>query len=319
MRNVFIGSHGTGKTTLCKALKKIDSSIAIRDGVSRPVKIAKDKTGMTGYQEQAVINELTKFYWEYNKDFNNLFLSRSPLDVEVYSRVFGWDDLADDMENWIRTSGMLSENVNYFYLPIEFELEDDGVRFTDIDLQKKVDKELKKSIKKYNLKVTKLTGSVENRIKQIQNSKTEKQELKTMIKRELKTVKVDDLIPYEANPRRNNKSAKIVAKSIEAYGYINPILVTDKNIILAGHTRLKALKLLGIEEVEVLVISGLSDEQIHGFVIADNRVGEYSRWNYAAVDRMMTGVSKDDKLLKELGMSSFVDNKKDLEDLINGK
>ena len=319
MRNVFIGSHGTGKTTLCKALKEIDSSIAIRDGVSRPVKIAKNKTGMSSYQEQAVINELTKFYWEYNKDFNNLFLSRSPLDVEVYSRVFGWDDLANDMENWIRTSGMLKEDVNYFYIPIEFELENDGVRFTDIDLQKKVDKELKKSIKKYNLKVTKLTGSVEDRIKQIQNSKTEKQELKTMIKRELKTVKVDDLIPYEANPRRNNKSAKIVAKSIEAYGYINPILVTDKNIILAGHTRLKALKILGIEEVEVLVISGLSDEQIHGFVIADNRVGEYSRWNYAAVDRMMTGVSKDDKLLKELGMSSFIDNKKDLEDLINGK
>ena len=319
MRNVFIGSHGTGKTTLCKALKEMDSSIAIRDGVSRPVKIAKNKTGMSSYQEQAVINELTKFYWEYNKDFNNIFLARSPLDVEVYSRVFGWDDLADDMENWIRTSGMLDENVNYFYIPIEFKLEDDGVRFTDIDLQKKVDKELKKSIKKYNLKVTKLTGSVENRIKQIQNSETEKQELKTMIKRELKTVKVDDLIPYEANPRRNNKSAKIVAKSIEAYGYINPILVTDKNIILAGHTRLKALKILGVEEVEVLVISGLSDEQIHGFVIADNRVGEYSRWNYAAVDRMMTGVSKDDKLLKELGMSSFIDNKKDLEDLINGK
>lgn len=170
MRNVFIGSHGTGKTTLCKALKEIDSSIAIRDGVSRPVKIAKNKTGMSSYQEQAVINELTKFYWEYNKDFNNIFLARSPLDVEVYSRAFGWDDLADDMENWIRTSGMLDENVNYFYIPIEFELEDDGVRFTDIDLQKKVDEELKKSIKKYNLKVTKLTGSVENRIKQIQQT-----------------------------------------------------------------------------------------------------------------------------------------------------
>ena len=167
MRNVFIGSHGTGKTTLCKALKELDSSIAIRDGVSRPVKIARDKTGMSRYQEQAVINELTKFYWEYNKDFNNIFLARSPLDVEVYSRVFGWDDLADDMENWIRNSGMLKEDVNYFYIPIEFELENDGVRFTDIDLQALVDEELQKSIKKYNIKVTKLTGSVEDRIKQI--------------------------------------------------------------------------------------------------------------------------------------------------------
>lgn len=139
-----------------------------------------------------------------------------------------------------------------------------------------------------------------------------------MVKRELKTVKVEDLVPYEQNPRRNNKSAQIVAKSIEAYGYINPILVTDENIILAGHTRLKALKILGVEEVEVLVISGLTPEQVHGFVIADNRVGEYSRWNYAAIDRLMSGVSKDDKLLRELGMSSFVDNKKDLEDLIGG-
>ena len=170
MRNVFIGSHGTGKTTLCKALKKLDSSIAIRDGVSRPVKIARDKTGMTPRQEQAVINELTKFYWEYNKDFNNIFLARSPLDVEVYSRVFGMTDLADDMENWIRTSGMLNENVNYFYIPIEFELEDDGVRFVDFELQKKVDEELKKSIEKYNIKTTKLTGSVEERIEQIQQA-----------------------------------------------------------------------------------------------------------------------------------------------------
>jgi hypothetical protein len=77
------------------------------------------------------------------------------------------EDLADEMENWIRTSGMLNENVNYFYLPIEFELEDDGVRFVDVELQKKVDEELQKSIKKYNIKVTKLTGSVEDRIKQI--------------------------------------------------------------------------------------------------------------------------------------------------------
>ena len=139
-----------------------------------------------------------------------------------------------------------------------------------------------------------------------------------MITRRLKTVKVADLIPYPGNPRHNNKSAKIVAESIKQYGYINPIIVTEDNIILAGHTRTKALKILGIEEIEVLEIGGLSDAQIHGFVIADNRVGEYSQWNYSGIDKMMSNVSKDDPLLKKLGMSSFVDNKKDLEDLING-
>jgi hypothetical protein len=139
-----------------------------------------------------------------------------------------------------------------------------------------------------------------------------------MVTRHLKTVKVADLVPYDGNPRHNNKSAKIVAKSIQQYGYINPIIVTPDNIILAGHTRTKALKILGIEEIEVLEIRGLSEEQIHGFVIADNRVGEFSLWNYSGLDRMMANSSKDDALLKELGMSSFVDNKKAMEELING-
>jgi ParB-like chromosome segregation protein Spo0J len=138
------------------------------------------------------------------------------------------------------------------------------------------------------------------------------------IKRTLKVVKVNELVPYAHNPRRNNKSAKIVAKSIQSYGYINPIIVTENNIILAGHTRLKALKILGIEEIEVLVVSGLSEEQIHGFVIADNRVGEYSQWNYSEVDRLVAGVANNDALLKDLGMTSFKSNKKELEDLING-
>jgi len=140
------------------------------------------------------------------------------------------------------------------------------------------------------------------------------------IKRRLKMVKVKDLIPYGGNPRHNNKSAKIVAKAIQTYGYINPIIVTEDNVILAGHTRRKALGILGMDDemIEVLEISGLTEQQIHGFVIADNRVGEYSQWNYSAVDRMMDGVAKDDPLMKELGMTSFKDNKKDLEDLING-
>ena len=103
------------------------------------------------------------------------------------------------------------------------------------------------------------------------------------IKKEMKTVGIKELVPYPRNPRRNNKSAKIVAESIKEYGYINPIIVTDGLMILAGHTRLKALKLLKYKEVEVLVIHGLSQKQIDGFVIADNRVGEYSQWNYAEI------------------------------------
>ncbi len=107
-----------------------------------------------------------------------------------------------------------------------------------------------------------------------------------------------------------------MAKSIKAYGYINPIVVNDELVVLAGHTRLKALRILGWTEAEVLVVSGLTKEQIDGFVIADNRVGEFSQWNYSAVDKLVTSTTKD-TLLKELGMTSFKDNKSELEKLIN--
>lgn len=139
-----------------------------------------------------------------------------------------------------------------------------------------------------------------------------------MMEKKLIKVDINDLVPYGRNPRRNNKSAKVVAKSIEAYGYINPIVVTDKLMILAGHTRLKALKLLKYEgEIDVLAISGLTEDQIKGFVIADNRVGEYSQWNYAEIDRLMS--ENPDELMGELGLTSFSNNKKDLEELLKGK
>ena len=134
--------------------------------------------------------------------------------------------------------------------------------------------------------------------------------------KKLVNVKLSELVPYGRNPRRNNKSAQVVAKSIQAYGYLNPILVTDEMLVLAGHTRLKALKILKYEEAEVIVISGLTEAQIKGFVIADNRVGEYSQWNYAEIDRLMT--EDPDEFMGELGLSSFSSNKKDLEDLLKG-
>jgi ParB-like chromosome segregation protein Spo0J len=136
------------------------------------------------------------------------------------------------------------------------------------------------------------------------------------MKKELIEVDIEKLVPYGRNPRRNNKSAKIVAKSMEAYGYINPIIVTDKLMILAGHTRLKALKILKHQgKLEVLMVTGLTEKQIMGFIIADNRVGEYSQWNYAEIDRLMT--ENPDEFMDELGLKSHASNKRDMEGLFD--
>jgi hypothetical protein len=136
---------------------------------------------------------------------------------------------------------------------------------------------------------------------------------------ELTVMNLDDLVPFAGNPRHNNESAKMVAESIKTYGYICPITATgEDNIILTGHTRLKALRLLGQTSAPVLHIWGLNKDEIRGFVIADNRVGEYSRWNYSAIDRMVTEVGNGDPMLKKMGMSSFKDNKAELEAMIAG-
>lgn len=143
-------------------------------------------------------------------------------------------------------------------------------------------------------------------------------ELKKINKR-IKTVKVADLKLYPGNPRRNNESAKMVAKSIAAFGYINLIVVNPDNYILAGNTRCKALKILDVEEIEVLEVSGLTEQEERNFVIVDNRVGEFSQWNYAGIDRMVEDAAAkgDSSVLKDMGMSSFHENKSELEALIN--
>lgn len=137
-----------------------------------------------------------------------------------------------------------------------------------------------------------------------------------IIKKQLKTVPLSELKGYGGNPRHNNKSAEMVAKSIKEFGYINPIVVDENNVILAGNTRFKALGLLGWKSVEVLEVSGLTENQKNGFVIADNRVGEYSKWNMAALERMLENSDLDKEVLEDFGILSISDTKKKLEKLI---
>lgn len=139
------------------------------------------------------------------------------------------------------------------------------------------------------------------------------------MEKQLKIVPLDQLKGYGGNPRHNNKSAEMVAKSIEQFGYINPIVVDENYVILAGNTRFKALNLLGYKEAEVLVVSGLTETQKNGFVIADNRAGEYSKWNMAALERMLENSDLDTEVLEEFGILSVSKTKKKLEKLIYGQ
>ena len=97
---------------------------------------------------------------------------------------------------------------------------------------------------------------------------------------EIENKKVKDLIPYEKNPRKNDDAVQYVANSIKEFGFKVPIVVDKNNVIVCGHSRYKASKQLGLEEVPCIVADDLTDEQIKAYRIADNKVSEKSEWDF---------------------------------------
>lgn len=92
--------------------------------------------------------------------------------------------------------------------------------------------------------------------------------------------KVSELKPYEKNPRVNDNAVDYVANSIKDFGFKVPIVIDKDNIIVAGHTRLKASKKLGLKEVPCIVADDLDEEQIKAFRLADNKVSELASWDF---------------------------------------
>ncbi len=105
----------------------------------------------------------------------------------------------------------------------------------------------------------------------------------TKIKREIEMqitfMPIDTLIPYHNNPRINIDAVKKVKASIQEFGFKNPILIDDRNYIIAGHTRLLAARELEIKEIPVIKITDLTDAQRQAYRIADNRVAQESKWD----------------------------------------
>ena len=95
---------------------------------------------------------------------------------------------------------------------------------------------------------------------------------------------VADLNPYANNPRINDGAVDAVAASIKEFGFKVPIVVDSDGVIVAGHTRLKAAKKLGLDSVPVIVADDLSPEQVKAFRLADNRVGELAEWDLGKLD-----------------------------------
>lgn len=112
--------------------------------------------------------------------------------------------------------------------------------------------------------------------------------------KQLKTINIDNIKLYNNNPRENVEAIDPLVQSIKQCGYISPIIVDENYIILAGHTRYQALKRLGYSNVEVLIISDLTDEQKRKYRLLDNRVAEFSMWDFSKLETELKLVNFDD-------------------------
>lgn len=118
--------------------------------------------------------------------------------------------------------------------------------------------------------------------------------------------KITDIKPYEKNPRRNDEAVKYVAESIKQFGFKVPIVIDKDNIIVAGHTRFKAAKKLGLKEVPCIVADDLTDEQIKAFRLADNKVAEKAEWDFGLLSEEL-----DDLFDFDMSVFGFDDVTKD--------
>lgn len=114
---------------------------------------------------------------------------------------------------------------------------------------------------------------------------------------------VDDLIPYINNPRHNDQAVDAVASSIKNFGFKVPIVIDAENEIIAGHTRLKAAKKLGMEEVPTIVANDLDDNQVRAFRLADNRVAELADWDEEILANELIDI--DDIDMSEFGFEEL--------------
>jgi DNA modification methylase len=92
--------------------------------------------------------------------------------------------------------------------------------------------------------------------------------------------RVERLAAHSHNARTHSKhQIRQIAASIKAFGFTTPVLIDCKNTIVAGHGRVEAAKLLGMEEVPTIRLDNLTEDQIRAYVIADNRLAEKAGWD----------------------------------------
>ncbi len=122
---------------------------------------------------------------------------------------------------------------------------------------------------------------------------------------------INDIKEYENNPRNNDKAVEYVANSIKEFGFKVPLVIDKNNVIVAGHTRYKASKILGLTEIPCIIADDLSEEQIKAFRLVDNKSAEYASWDKELLNMELSNIFDIDMELFDFNID------KNLKDIID--
>lgn len=126
--------------------------------------------------------------------------------------------------------------------------------------------------------------------------------------------KLDEIQPAPSNPRKiPGRAVEVVAESLKRFGWQQPIVVDSDGMVIVGHTRLQAAKLLGLESAPVLVASNLTPAEVQAYRIADNRTHDFSSWDLSELVGQLEVL--DDDFAKVLNLQDWKTLVDDFEEL----
>lgn len=117
--------------------------------------------------------------------------------------------------------------------------------------------------------------------------------------------KIDELIPYENNPRINDDAVEYVANSIAEFGFRVPIVIDRDNVIVCGHTRYKAANRLKMSTVPCVIADDLTEEQAKAFRLVDNKTQELAEWDWNIIFEELNLIDGID--MNKMGFEDFLD------------
>jgi ParB-like chromosome segregation protein Spo0J len=122
---------------------------------------------------------------------------------------------------------------------------------------------------------------------------------------QVKKVSIDKLVPWDKNPRKHGSDIQNIIKSMEKFGWTNPILVQKDTLrVIAGHGRVQAAKEKGIKEVPIIELD-LNDKEAEAYTIADNRLAELSKWDAEVLVKQLQAMEQEERLITGFDDVSF--------------